>query len=171
MDNNVGMAPRYEHEIPEGYEARIKGNKVILEPKESEDEKIRKQLISEVKEQINDMPALDCCSSDDLKRLTILESWIAYLERQKEQKSAEWSEEDENRLNNLFWIIDDSKWNEASKQGFKNFLKSLRPRPHWKPSEEDFAELTRIKDSMPNNEWGNQAEGVLDELIDNLKKL
>lgn len=34
-----------EIEIPEGYEARIEGNKVILEPKESEDEKIRKDLI------------------------------------------------------------------------------------------------------------------------------
>lgn len=33
-------------EIPEGYEARIEGNKVILELKESEDEKIRKGLIN-----------------------------------------------------------------------------------------------------------------------------
>ena len=31
-------------EIPEGYEARIDGNKIILEPKESEDERIRKEL-------------------------------------------------------------------------------------------------------------------------------
>ena len=34
-----------EIEIPEGYEARIEGNKVILEPKESEDEGIRKFII------------------------------------------------------------------------------------------------------------------------------
>lgn len=74
-----------EIEIPEGYEAKIKGNKVIFEPKDSEDEKIRKQLINEVKEQINNIPAPDCCNSDDLKRLTILESWLAYLEKQKEQ--------------------------------------------------------------------------------------
>lgn len=73
-------------EIPEGYEARIEGNKVIIQLKETEDEKIRKQLIDEVKEQINNIPAPDCCNSDDLKRLTILESWLAYLERQKEQK-------------------------------------------------------------------------------------
>ena len=31
--------------IPEGYEARIEGNKVILEPKENKDEKIRKSII------------------------------------------------------------------------------------------------------------------------------
>ena len=33
-------------EIPEGYEARIESNKVILEPKESEDERIRKSLVN-----------------------------------------------------------------------------------------------------------------------------
>ena len=32
-------------EIPEGYEARIEGNKVILELKESEDERIRKAIV------------------------------------------------------------------------------------------------------------------------------
>lgn len=44
MDNNAGMAQRYEHEIPDGYEARIEGNKVILKRKEIEDEKTRKGL-------------------------------------------------------------------------------------------------------------------------------
>ena len=34
-----------EIEIPEGHEARIEGNKVILERKESEDERIRKALV------------------------------------------------------------------------------------------------------------------------------
>ena len=33
-------------EIPEGYEARIESNKIILEPKESEDERIRKSMIN-----------------------------------------------------------------------------------------------------------------------------
>ncbi len=32
-------------EIPKGYEARIEGNKVILEQKENEDERIRKVLL------------------------------------------------------------------------------------------------------------------------------
>lgn len=57
---------------------------IFPELKESEDEKIRKQLINEVEEQINNIPAPDCCDSDDLKRLTILESWLTYLEKQKE---------------------------------------------------------------------------------------
>ena len=36
-------------EIPEGYEARIEDNKVILEPKEREDERIGKALILYIK--------------------------------------------------------------------------------------------------------------------------
>ena len=34
-----------EIEIPHGYKARIEGNKVILEPKESDDEKIREEMM------------------------------------------------------------------------------------------------------------------------------
>lgn len=40
----------------------------------------------------------------------------------------------------------------------------------WKPSEEDLKDLLRLKDSMPNNDWGNQMEGFLEDLIGNLKK-
>lgn len=42
------MAARYEREIPEGYEARIDGNKVIIELKESEDERIRRDIVAVV---------------------------------------------------------------------------------------------------------------------------
>lgn len=41
-------------EIPEGYEARIESNKVILEPKESEDERIRKALINKIRRMDNE---------------------------------------------------------------------------------------------------------------------
>lgn len=58
-------------EIPEGYEARIEGNKVVLEPKESEDERTRKSLLAYIK--------------GESKRLDT-KKWIAYLEKQKEQK-------------------------------------------------------------------------------------
>ena len=61
-----------EIEIPEGYEAKIDGNKVILVPKESEDEKIRKELYEFIK--VNS-------PTEDANR------FIAWLEKQKEQKS------------------------------------------------------------------------------------
>lgn len=74
-----------EIEIPEGYEARIEGNKVIFVPKESEDEKIRKELLEEIEFII---PHDDETDSEGL----ILPSYHAridryksYLEKQKEQ--------------------------------------------------------------------------------------
>lgn len=75
-----------EIEIPEGYETRIEGNKVIFVPKESEDEKIRKELLEEIEFII---PHDDETDSEGL----ILPSYHAridryksYLEKQKEQK-------------------------------------------------------------------------------------
>ena len=118
-------------EIPEGYEARIEGNKVILE---QNDESIRNFLYEFIK----------ICGWSE-KNFPPRERCLAYLERQKEQKPVEWSEEDENRFNNLCWVIDDSKWNEASKQGFKNFLNALRSRYYWKPSEEQMDALHYVK--------------------------
>jgi len=68
-----------EIEIPEGYEAKIEGNKVLISPKESEDERTRISLLAYIKGESTRL---------DTKK------WIAYLEKQKEQKPAEWSEED-----------------------------------------------------------------------------
>lgn len=70
-----------EIEIPEGYEARIEGNKVILEPKESEDEKIRKEIRDFV------CWAVDrgSITAEQLKKSN---SWLSYLERQK--KPTKW---------------------------------------------------------------------------------
>lgn len=72
--------------------------------------------------------------------------WIAYLEKQKEQKPVEWSEEDE-KMRNALWNLLHLHYSqdyaptlvgiEAGK--FRNWLKSLRP--HWKPSEEQMEAL------------------------------
>ena len=59
--------------IPEGYEARIEGNKVILGPKENEDEKIRKSIIR--------LLQVGGYMPDEEKKKA-----FSYLERQKEQK-------------------------------------------------------------------------------------
>ena len=67
-------------EIPEGYEARIEGNKVVLEPKESEDKRIRKEIIE----------YLTITREKDLVAHPERQRWIAYLEKQKEQKPAQY---------------------------------------------------------------------------------
>lgn len=71
----ANMAARYEHEIPEGYEARIDGNKIIIELKESEDERIRKWLIAVIEEVKTDD---DWCA--DLNKC---DEAIAWLKKQK----------------------------------------------------------------------------------------
>ena len=53
---------------------------------ESEDEKTRKELIAEVKEQIDCIPAPDCRDKEDEKSLKQLNKWLAWLEKQGEQK-------------------------------------------------------------------------------------
>lgn len=65
--------------IPQGYEARIEGNKVILEKNESEDKRIRKNLIEWVRE----FKKLNPTNPDHNAECSEAIDW---LERQKEQK-------------------------------------------------------------------------------------
>lgn len=85
-------------EIPEGYEARIEGNKVILELKESENEKIRKVLINIVK---------GACDKYGIKyhgdEITE-EKLLAWIEKQDKPKPT-WSEEDERHKNTIIRAI------------------------------------------------------------------
>ena len=87
-------------EIPEGYKARIEGDKVILEKNESEDERIRKTL-------------LRCCDDWDKGQYgTMAKKDVAkiraYLEKQKGQKPAEWKPQPES-LEALMYAIE-GKW-------------------------------------------------------------
>ena len=68
-------------EIPEGYKARIEGNKVILEPKESEDERIRKSLIRGIE---------SVCKEEEVFTGGFTRKQIvSWLERQGEQNLAD----------------------------------------------------------------------------------
>lgn len=67
-----------EIEIPEGYEARIEGNKVIMVPKESEDERIRKALLRCCDDW--EKGQFGCMAKEDIPAIR------AYLEKQKEQE-------------------------------------------------------------------------------------
>ena len=164
--------------------------KAFPELKESEGERIRKELLEHCKNQAE--PYIQSGN-----KCPQIQSWIAWLEKQGEQKPAwgeedeytlgetiqhleeliridkakhcgcdvqyyqrdidwlkslkdrvgyevdctttkEWSEEDENRFNNLCWLIDKSDENELTKNGFKNWLKDRAlPQPKQEWSEED----------------------------------
>ena len=66
---------------------------------------------------------------------------------EKEQKPAEWSEEDENRFRNLIYLVERSDEGKGTKEGFVKFinrLKSLRPQPKVEWSEEDEKKLSAV---------------------------
>lgn len=100
-----------------------------------------------------------------------LKDCLAYLKKQKGQKPAGWSEED---LQHKSWILEcladgEKKMPEYAEdfQAAYKWLKSLRHKPHWKPSEEQMEALKNIA-------YGSYQIGdgpVLRELYDNLKKL
>lgn len=94
-----------------------------------------------------------------------------------ERKPA-WSEADENHVKSILSTI------ECCKARFPNahavveaynadidWLKSLRHRLQWKPSDEHIHWLKWATNRMPDTEKANEAEAVLEELLEELKKL
>jgi len=132
--------------IKKAYEFADTGTKADIERKfpelkESEDERIRREIISFIKE-----------FEKDHYRCINFSSWIAYLERQKEQKTTEWSEEDEKFFKTALWHISYSVSNGKTSdchcdttdwlKGVKERLKFLRPQPKqkWSQDDNDFAD-------------------------------
>ena len=133
MNNNTNIPKRYEHEIPEGYEARIEGGKVVIELKESEDERIRQIILRCCYDwdkgrsscvAIEDVPAIraylerlkeqkpvisDEAIRDGVVHFGItqyqIDNWLKKHINVIEQQPAEWSEEDINNLNRIAAIL------------------------------------------------------------------
>ena len=143
---------------------------IFPELAESEDERIRKHII-EILENLSP------CHWDGDER----PKCIAYLEKQKEQKPAEWSEEDKEMLDFAIRAIGlcrqyaiNNQVNGYSKlpdvpkryEELRNWLNSLRPKPHWKPSEKQMQALRHAYMIM-----SGQAGTDLANLYYDLKKL
>lgn len=147
MSEQTNMSTRYEREIPEGYEARIEGNKVIFELKD--DEKIRKAIGY----------AICVAAHEDgtlINNVTEDEA-LAYLEKQKEQKLTKWSEEDKVMLNNIIRSVHmksimplDEMDDRSKYKKYENFLNSLPERFNLQPKQE----------------WGKEDEKMLNGIIE-----
>jgi len=195
---------------------RIRVTDVFPELKENEDERIRKELIAEVKEQIGCIPAPDCRDKEDEKALKQLNKWLAWLEKQGEQKTVDeiakevcknkesavtflkstgimnekgeladeykieqdeqnpaWSKEDERCLTNAIdackQISDEDYDYSQSYIDAINFLKSLKDRYTWKPSDE---QMEGIECTIKTLRYQlNAGDNRLDSLYNDLKKL
>lgn len=139
---------------------------LIPELRESEDEKVRALLVSLVQwAEIFPQSGLD---SDTTNKM------LSYLEKQKEQKSAGWSEEDEKKIHFLSRLIEfqvkDGEYCfgkgscAISKQEAIEMLKSLRPQPHWKPSEEQMEALARATNRCVSVKDANTLLGLLNQI-------
>lgn len=129
------------------------------ELRESEDEKIAKELIRY-------LPYCDDIAKDTKER------WIAWLEKKGEKF---WSEEDEHYKNGLIGLIEDSKAglpiNFKGKAADKciDWLKSIKPN-HWKPSATQMSMLLAVLND-PNNISSESVQIALKSLYNNLKTL
>lgn len=103
----------WECTIPEGMEAEIKDDKVIIKKKDSDDERIRKDIVDFIKSHTDEFEkSTDCWDmlawlekqkeGNLVERKYVQEAYKKGLDwglKQKELKPADWSEEDERALN------------------------------------------------------------------------
>ena len=99
---------------------------------ESEDERIREAIESIIR--VYGKTQGEWIAGYDMDTLVVhLRNAFASLEKQKEQKPAEWSEEDEKEFENLTSLLDIIQGSSNLKPGvanhYRSWLKSLRPQP------------------------------------------
>jgi len=140
-----------------------KGIEYILpELKESEDERMLREIKRYIKEQGNKPTGLP-------NGTVAVADMLAWLEKQGEQKPA-WSEEDECRMNNLCHFLEEygnQYYGHLTLQYTISWLKSLRPQKQWKPSEEMLEALYRV--IHENVMEKSEDEILLDKLYQGLK--
>ena len=95
-----------------------------------EDEEIRKELINFFSDK----------DESDYEGLHPRTEIIAWLEKQGEQKPAEWSKEDERNFDVIYGIIYNSCIAEDASR-LNAWLLSLRPQKQWKPSDNELEVL------------------------------
>ena len=148
---------------------------------ESDDERIRKKLYNTV---------LGTPSNSDWFGDFTKEQMLAYLEKQKEQQPAggssekpnhQWSEEDGKDIQEASDYLRDYANNcvqggnsKLYLQSLADRIESLRPQPHWKPSEEQMEALNEIINILAvsmNPHENDYLFNIINGLRKNLKKL
>lgn len=154
----LNRARQFMNEHPTRAEADLM---VALFPElaESEDEKIIKAIIGIIK------------NSNVIDINISQEKMLSWLEKQREQEQ-EWSERDEKILASAMSHIADSQcfdhFHDVSKEDIYTWLKSLRTKSHWKPSEE---QMEALKIASTNPYFPAKQFDILVSLYEQLKKL
>lgn len=98
---------------------------------------------------------------------------IAWLERQKEQKPTEWSEEDEKQIRQIERIVKNARCTQKLQEQIHNWLKSLPERfnlqskQEW--SEEDKEWLSEVYFAIDNSMYSEDERQAMKKYIDSLR--
>ena len=151
---------RKSHDKANGFIKKEWIENIFPELKESEDERIRKSLIDFVEQY-----------GDNYYGQIAKASAIAWLEKQGEQNFA-WSDEDYNMIHcctSAIWAAD--YYSNEDKEKMENWLKSLKPQPQWKPTEEQLHCFKCVIDFYKTKVDDTIVQSLLDSLYNDLKKL
>lgn len=130
---------RMKHYVIDEYGcSRIKVVDVFPELKESEDERIRKEILDYI------IKGSESCYDIQQYGREKFEKWIAWLKKQ-----GKWSEEDEEMYRKCICVMRASACGFPEEEKFveqlDNWFKSLKDRHSWKPSDEQIEALKQAK--------------------------
>jgi len=121
--------------------------------------------------------ALIPVDSEEYKKIDEITSDVRdLLDYPIKQKPAEWSEEDEAIRHKVIAELEWGRRNTTVDKDIRqydrmlNWLKSLRPQPHWKPTEKQMNNLEFAFNLPELDGWGNLKD-TLEDLYNDLKKL
>jgi hypothetical protein len=157
---------------------------VIPELKESEDWNIRKELIEYIKDQQSSfISAPDCRDKYEEEENNKYNSWIAWLEKQGEKGTKgndreipfdTWSEEDDEHLGRILKELENQRQRPFNRpyldkiESDYNWLKSIKNRYTWKPSDEQMDTLAKVCSTLHLTSGENE---IMESIYDALKKL
>lgn len=88
-----------------------------------------------------------------------------------EQKPAEWTEEDESNLDSAIYYIRREPYRACDVEPIVDWLKSLKPHPHWKPSDEHMKVLKQWLNEHRYDGNSRYIYAVINSLYEQLKSL
>ena len=96
-----------------------------------------------------------------------------FVKSYRPQSKQEWSEEDESKIESIKGLITTGRFADTNTiRTIWKLLDSLRPRPSWKPSEEQIGALNYAYcELFKREDVGHNILGPLQKLLDDLNKL
>ena len=163
------------YSIPNGFHAEIEDNKVVIKKGEQKSwSEVDNFMYNKIKNLLTDISLAP-------ESINSLFDWLKDLkDRIQPQPKQEWSEEDKRNLN---WVI--NVWNRLRRGGdaqttpsqmeyLENFLKSLKYRKTWKPSDEQIGALEHFVRSIAESGFASPYDSntkLVYSLFNDLKKL